>query len=199
MLSLINVDSNYIDFLKQDPKLEKVMDSKIALSTNGGRKYIGVCITVNNYNYYVPIHKGSKEMLKRGKVYLDPTGIKKIKRSKFDVEFIESDALGNEKLTSILKAAYMIPVPSCAIINYDINTEPNPKVQRDFIDLMNWCNKTQNTQSIMNRCSYLYDTKIKVLSGQTSDLTENEIAYSNYWLDYLLLQQKCDEWETSHK
>lgn len=67
MLSLINVDSNYIDFLKQDPKLEKVMDSKITLSTNGGRKYIGVCITVNNYNYYVPIHKGSKEMQKKVK------------------------------------------------------------------------------------------------------------------------------------
>ena len=43
------------------------MDSKIALSTNGGRKYIGFCITVNNYNYYVPIHKGSKEMQKNEK------------------------------------------------------------------------------------------------------------------------------------
>ena len=193
MLSLINVDPNYIEFLKQDSRLKNVMDSKIALSTNGGRKYIGVCITVNNYNYYVPIHKGSKEMLKKGKSYSDSNGIKKIKRSKFDVEFIETDSSGNEKLTSILKAAYMIPVPSCAIINYDINTEPNPKVKRDFTDLMNWCNKLKNTQSIMNRCSYLYDTKIKVLSNQIKELTENEINYSKYWLDYLLLQQKCDE------
>jgi nicotinamide mononucleotide adenylyltransferase len=40
---------------------------------------------------------------------------------------------------------------------------------------------------------------IEYIDNQTSDLTENKIAYSNYWLDYLLLQQKCDEWEASHK
>ena len=64
MLRLINVESKYIDFLKEDINLKNVMDSKFELSMNGGRKYIGVCITVNNYNYYVPIHKASKEMKK---------------------------------------------------------------------------------------------------------------------------------------
>ena len=199
MLRLINVESKYIDFLKKDINLKNVMDSKFELSMNGGRKYIGVCITVNNYNYYVPIHKGSKEMKKTGKIYIASSGIRKIKRSKFDIEFIEKDIDGNEKLTSILKSAYMIPVPKSAIIDYDINKESNLKIKRDFIDLMRWCNKERNTLAIINRCIYLYNTKVKILRNEMNNLTEEEIKYSNYWLNYLLLEQKCMEWEESHK
>ncbi len=38
MLRLINVESKYIDFLKEDINLKNVMDSKFELSMNGGRK-----------------------------------------------------------------------------------------------------------------------------------------------------------------
>lgn len=192
-MRLINVDPNYIDFLKNDPGLSNVFDSKIELSTNGGRKYVGVCLTVGEYLYYIPIHKGSREMSKPGKTYINASGTRKIKRSKFDIEFIEKDKNGNEKLTSILVTAYMIPIPSQAVIEYDISSEPNPKFKADFTDLMNWVNKENTLKIINNRVNKMYNTKIASLNSPSS-LTEEERKYASYWVNYKLAEEKCKEW-----
>lgn len=195
MLKLINVDPKYIDYLKEFSQFDRVMNTKFNVSSNGGRKYIGICLVSNNYSYYIPIHKGSKEDAKPSKSHIDKNGIRKIHRSKFDVEFIERDKTGNEHLTSILKTAYMIPIPTSTIIPYNIATEPNPKIKADFQDLMNWCNKPTTIKLITDRSKYLYNTKLMVLNNKITFLKPEEIANSSFWLNYALLEEKCELWE----
>ena len=192
-MKLVNVEHLYISYLQQNKNFHNVMDSKFNSSHNGGRKYIGVCFETENFSYFIPIHKGSREMSKQGKTYTDEHGLIKIKRSKFDVEFIENDIAGNERLTSILKTAYMIPIPKTEIISYDVNLETDNKIKADFIDLINWFSKPKNKEIIKNRCKALYKLKEKAILGKLEPNSQ-DLKNTTYWLNWKDVEQACAEW-----
>ena len=204
-LDIINVDSKYIDYLRSFPELSGVLEHKADVSTTGGRKYVGVILSVDNKEYFIPIHSGYKEEKSRKIVYKNKNGVRKIKRSKFDIYYITTDVNGNEKLQQVLKVAYMIPLPKSVRIQYSIQNETNPVFKTNFQNLYNWINQQNNKNDLVSRANKIYFDKIKY-----SNLSDEEVAnldeeskkeydYSKYYLDFKLLEQKCDEWEASHK
>ena len=204
-LDIINVDSKYIDYLRSFPELSGVMEHKADVSATGGRKYVGVILSVDNKDYFIPIHSGFKEEKNRRIVYFNNSGIRKIKRSKFDVYYITVDKSGNEKLQQVLKVAYMIPLPKSVRIQYSIQNETNPIFKTNFQNLYNWINENKNKNYLVSRANKIYFNKLKysnLTNEELNDLddeSKKEYNYSKYYLDFKLLEQKCDEWEASHK
>lgn len=203
-LDIINVDSKYIDYLKSFPELSGVLEHKADISTTGGRKYVGVILSVDNKEYFVPIHSGFKEEKNRNIVYTNNKGIRKIKRSKFDIYYITKDKDGNEKLQQVLKVAYMIPLPKTVRIQYSIQNEPNPIYKINFQNLYNWINQNTNKNSLVSRANKIYFDKLKYSSLSSKEINEldeegkKEYNYSKFYLDFKLLEQKCEEWEKTH-
>ena len=200
-LDIINVNSKYIDYLRTFSKLSGVLEHKADVSTTGGRKYVGVILSVDNKEYFIPIHSGSKEEKKRNIVYKNNNGIRKIKRSKFDIYYISTDANGNEKLQQVLKVAYMIPLPKSVRIQYSIQNEANPVFKTNFQNLYNWINQQNNKNYLVSRANKIYFDKIKYSNLSKNDVdkldeeSKKEYNYSKYYLDFKLLEEKCELWE----
>ena len=147
-LEIYNVNPKYIDYLRSFPELEHVYTHKYSSSDNGGRKYIGVVIENNNFKYFVPLHKGSKQEKSKNIVYFNTEGIRKIKRSKFDIYMISQDTKGNETLEQVLKCVAMIPIDERDLIKYSIKDEPKEKIRINFQNLHNWLKIESNKNQI---------------------------------------------------
>ena len=99
---------------------------------------MGVVIENNNFKYFVPLHKGNKEEKSKNIVYFNKEGIRKIKRSRFDIYMIVQDTKGNESLEQVLKCASMIPIDERDLIKYSIKDEPDEIVKMNFQNLYTW-------------------------------------------------------------
>ena len=91
----------------------------------------------------------------------------------------------------------MIPLPKSVRIQYSIQNETNPIFKTNFQNLYNWINQTNNKNDFVSRANKIYFDKIKY--SNLSDESKKEYNYSKYYLDFKLLEQKCDEWEEIHK
>lgn len=192
-LEIYNVNYEYIDYLRSFPELTHVYTHKHSSSDNGGRKYIGIVMKINNFKYFVPLHKGSKEEKKKNIVYFNKDGIRKIKRSKFDVYMIKQDNKGNETLEQVLKCISMIPIDQRDLIEYSINDEPNEKIRINFQNLHTWLRIESNKNQIIKRCKRIYEIKVSKMNNTLSLKHPNYID-ADYWLPYPLLEEKLKEW-----
>ena len=192
-LKIYNVNYKYIDYLRSFPEFKGVMVHKYFLSNNGGRKYIGVVFKNNNFNYFVPIHSGYKEEIKRKCVYHNLEGKRKIRRSKIDIYFISCDKDGNEKIETVFKCDCMIPIDEKDLIEYSINDEANPITKTNFQNLYNWLTRESNQRKIISKFQNIYKTKIGKLNG-TLGVNHPDYKNCDYWLSYPLLEEKLKEW-----
>lgn len=186
-LNITNVNYKYIDYLRSFKELKSVLEHKFYESKNGGRKYIGVVFINNGFNFFVPLHKGKSEEKNRKCVYYDKNGIRKIKRSKFDIYVTSKDQNGNESLEQVLKCAYMIPVDNNDIILYSIKNELNPKQRNNFQYLYHWLKKNKN--AIISRCLKIYKKKEEKTKG-ILDLNDEDYFNCDYWLPFSFAEKK---------
>ena len=192
-LEIYNVNYEYIDYLRSFPELKSVYEHKYFLSHNGGRKYIGIVFKINEFKYFVPIHSGYKEEIKRKCVYYNLEGKRKIKKARHDIYFISKDKDGNEKIETVIKCNLMIPIDENDIIKYSINDEVNPITKTNFQNLYNWLTNKSNQNEIIFKCQKIYQTKIAKLNG-TFDIKHHDYINCDYWLPYPFIEEKLKEW-----
>ena len=129
---------------------------------------MGVVIENNNFKYFVPLHKGNKEEKSKNIVYFNKEGIRKIKRSIFDIYMIVQDAKGNESLEQVLKCASMIPIDERDLIKYSIKDEPDEIVKMNFQNLYTWLRVESNKNQIVKRCKRIYEIKTSKINKTLS-------------------------------
>ena len=167
-LTLYNISDKYIKYLKQFD--DKIYDNKEEVRTHE-RKYLGVVLTVNNFNYYIPMSSPKKSD------YLD-----------FDKKIIRNDTKtiiriheGN-RLYGTLRISNMIPVPITELQPYTIADEVDLKYREVILGELRYINT--NSYKIIKYVKNVYNQKIK----------KKNIGYINNTVNFKLLEEKLKEW-----
>lgn len=182
-LKLYTIDSKYIDYLRQQPNFKNIFDNKESAAFP--KKYIGIVLTVNEYNYYVPLSSP------KNSDYLISNGEKVIRKSIIPIIRITSkNKNGVLELKGTLKFSNMIPVPVQAISYYDINKEPNRNykilVEKEYEFIR------KNQKLISRHASILYNQKTKedVLFASS----RKKPGYLEHVIDFKYAEKLYDEY-----
>ena len=173
---LYSVSDEYIEWLrKENPN---VYSNKINARTHT-RKYLGVVIRIDKYNYYIPMSSpkesdyqiaGDRKVIKKSIVPI--------------VRIVVKGSTGEKELKGTLRISHMIPVPTTELLLYDLENETDSTykdlVQNEMIFIR------KNRQKIMSYAELLYKQK-----------SENELSagYVKSALDFRRLEIMCDAFE----
>lgn len=154
-LKIYRVEDKYVSFLH-------TRDSKVQFNKHKRRPYVGVVMLVGCYKYFVPMEspKPNHQNIKSGKHLMK---------------------LDNGKL-GILGFNNMIPVPESALIEFDINKEPDAKYAELLKRQVSLCNK-HKADILSHACSTYYEV----------------VKKSNKFLrkiccDFKALEKACDKY-----
>lgn len=167
-LNLYSVSDKYIKYLRQFDN--RIYDNKEDTRTYE-RKYLGVVLTINELNYYVPMSSPKKSD------YIDFN--KKIIRK--DTKTIIRIHDGN-RLYGTLRISNMIPVPITELEPYIISNEKDNKYRDVILGELRYINS--NTEKIMKYSQIVYNQKIN----------NTDIGYIKNTVDFKLLEEKLKEW-----
>ena len=144
-LNLYSVSDKYIKYLRQFD--EKIYDNKEDIRTQP-RKYLGIVLTVNDFNNYIPMSSPKKSD------YIDYE--KKIirKDTKTIIRIYNSD-----RLYGTLRISNMIPVPIIELEPYVISNERNKKYKEVILGELRYINN--NSEKIMKNAEIVYKQKLK--------------------------------------
>ncbi|MBQ9142695.1 MAG: type III toxin-antitoxin system ToxN/AbiQ family toxin [Lachnospiraceae bacterium] len=176
-LELYEVSEKYISYLR-------TFDNYVLSSKDGNRthtrKYLGVVLQINDYNYYVPLSspKHTDYQLINGKP--------KIRKSVIPIIRITSlSSSGEEELKGTLKFSNMIPVPNSELTIYDVENELDKKykalIQKELLFIR------KNRERIIKNAITIYNQKTQKLPN---------ITYLDNTVNFILLEQKHDEFLT---
>lgn len=167
-LNLYSISDKYIKFLRQFD--DKIYDNKEDIRTHE-RKYLGIVLTVNEFNYYIPMSSPKKSD------YLDID--KKVIRK--DTKTIIRIHEGG-RLYGTLRISNMIPVPITELEPYIILNETNSKYKEVILGELKYINNNGN--KIVKYAKTVYNQKIKNM----------DIGYIKNTVDFKLLEEKLKEW-----
>lgn len=167
-LNLYSVSDKYIKYLRQFD--DKIYDNKEDIRTHK-RKYLGVVLTVNEFNYYIPMSSPKRSD------YIDFE--KKIIRK--DTKTIIRIHEGG-RLYGTLRISNMIPVPIIELEPYMISDETDLKYKEIILGELRYINN--NTPKIIKYAKTVYNQKIKNI----------DIGYIKNTVDFKLLEKKLKEW-----
>ena len=167
-LNLYSVSDKYINYLRQFDN--KVYDNKEEIRTHE-RKYLGVVLTVNEFNYYIPMSSP------KNSDYIDIS--KKIIRK--DTKTIIRIYEGN-RLYGTLRISNMIPVPITELEPYMVSNETDLKYKEVILGELRYINN--NSNRIIKYAKTVYNQKIKNM----------DIGYIKNTVDFKLLEEKLKEW-----
>ena len=167
-LNLYSVSDKYIKYLRQFD--DKIYDNKEEIRTHE-RKYLGVVLTVNEFNYYIPMSSPKKSD------YID--FYKKIIRK--DTKTIIRIHEGN-RLYGTLRISNMIPVPITELEPYITLNETDSKYKEVILGELRFINN--NTSKIIKYAKTVYNQKIKNM----------DIGYIKNTVDFKLLEDKLKKW-----
>lgn len=122
-------------------------DNKVAYNKNERRPYVGIVLTVNNMNYYVPLESPKKNH-------------KNIKGNG-PVLKLDDGKLG------IMGFNNMLPIPDIALISFDFNDIDDEKYRSLLIKQLSYCNSHKDI--ILNRANNTYK---KTTSGKVPFYTK---------------------------
>lgn len=174
-LRLYSVSDNYIQYLRSIET--HVYDPKLKIAKHG-RKYVGIALEINGYNYYVPLSSP------KDNDYIVINGRKHIRQSVTPiVRIVVCNSKGKLELKGTLRISHMIPVPASELKLYDVDNELDlaykALVQQELIFIR------KNKNLIKNNAWTLYKEK----ATGTSDN-----GYLNSTLDYRKLEIACDNY-----
>lgn len=167
-LNLYSVSDKYIKYLMQFDN--RIYDNKEDSRTYK-RKYVGVVLTINGFNYYVPMSSPKKSD------YIDYE--KKIIRN--DTKTIIRIHEGG-RLYGTLRISNMIPVPITELEPYIITDEKDLKYRQVILGELRYINS--NTDKIVKYAKIVYNQKIKNI----------DIGYIKNTVDFKVLEEKLSSW-----
>lgn len=126
-LRIYKISDKYIRFMHS-------RDSKVQYNKNARRPYVGIVFKFGSFNYFVPMEspKENHKNIKNGK------HIMRLKNGEY----------------GILGFNNMIPVPKSALIDFDIDKEPDEKYKRLLQNQIRICNKQK--ADILNHAQATY-------------------------------------------
>ncbi len=167
-LNLYSISDAYIKYLRQFDN--RIYDNKEETRTHE-RKYLGVVLTVNEFNYYIPMSSPKKSD------YLD-INRRNIKK---DTKTIIRIHEGN-RLYGTLRISNMIPVPITELEPYIIANENDIKYKDLVLGELRYINN--NSDKIIKYANIVYNQKIKNI----------DIGYIKNTVDFKLLEKKLKKW-----
>ena len=167
-LNLYSISDKYIKYLRKFE--DKIYDNKEEIRVRT-RKYLGIVLTINNCNNYIPMSSPKKSD------YIDYE--KRIIRK--DTKTIIRIDNGN-RLYGTLRISNMIPVPITELEPYMIETEQDRKYKEVILGELRYINN--NVEKITKNAKIVYNQRIK---------NEN-IGYIKNTVNFKLLEEKLEEW-----
>ena len=167
-LNLYSVSNKYIKYLIQFDN--RIYDNKEDSRTYK-RKYVGVVLTINGFNYYVPMSSPKRSD------YIDYE--KKIIRK--DTKTIIRIHEGG-RLYGTLRISNMIPVPITELEPYIIADEKDLKYKQVILGELRYINR--NTEKIVKYAKIVYNQKVKNI----------DIGYIKNTVDFKVLEEKLNAW-----
>ncbi len=167
-LNLYSVSDKYVTYLRQFD--DKIYDNKEDARTYE-RKYLGVVLTVNELNYYIPMSSPKKSD------YIDNDN--KIIRN--DTKTIIRMHNGG-RLYGTLRISNMIPVPITELEPYTISDESDLKYKDVILGELRYIDN--NSDKIIKYAKIVYNQKIRNL----------DIGYIKNTVNFKLLEEKLKEW-----
>ena len=167
-LNLYSVSDKYIKYLRRFEN--KIYDNKEEIRIHE-RKYLGIVLTVNGFNYYIPMSSPKKSD------YLDFE--KKIIRK--DTKTIIRIHEGG-RLYGTLRISNMIPVPITELEPYFISNEKDLKYKEVILGELRYINN--NSDKIVKYAKTVYNQKMKNI----------DIGYIKNTVDFKLLEEKLNKW-----
>jgi len=184
-LKLYTIKTEYVDYLRADTKLKNVFDNK---DEKGHflRKYLGVILVIEGYNYYVPLSSP------KDSDYLIVEGIKTIRPNVIPIiRIISTDVNGEQELKGTLKFSNMIPVPGDVITYYDISQEADGDyrilVEKEYEFIK------KNRHQIVKNASILYNQKTKETLLYTGG--KKKPGYLKNVVNFKYAEQKHDQYK----
>jgi protein AbiQ len=183
-ISFFTVSTNYISFLRSDQKLIRVYDNKDGIGSHC-RKYLGVVLDINTFNYYVPLSSPKiSDYDDLGNIRKDLIPI---------IRIICNDKYGNPELKGSIRFSNMIPVPNSELNPYyfasetDLNYKTLVEKEYEFIK--------SNQDRIYTNAKVIYNQKTKEESLYKGKQKPNYLAST---IDFVYLEQKCIEYSKLH-
>ena len=150
-LAFYIIKTEYIDYLRADPRLAHVFDNK-ENEFSHTRKYLGVVFSIGIYQYYAPLSSPKQND------YKIENAIKVIRKSIIPIiRIVSYGKAKTPELKGTLRLSSMIPVPAPLLSYYDIAQEQdkNYKIwvekEYDFI--------RRNERLIIGNAKVLYKQK----------------------------------------
>lgn len=171
-LNLYSVSDKYIKYLKQFE--DKIYENKEEIRTHA-RKYLGVVLTMNEFNYYIPMSSPKKSD------YLDFN--KKVIRNDTKTIIRIKDS---KRLYGTLRISNMIPVPITELEPYILSNETDLKYREIILGELRYINK--NSNKIIKNAKIVYNQKIKNI----------DIGYIKNTVDFKILEEKLKEWNNEN-
>ena len=169
-LKLYSVSEEYINYLRKYDS--RVYDNKIN-NRNHKRKYLGVVLKINSYNYFIPLSSPKETDYLNGNIRSDSPSIIRMHN--------------NKDLFGTLRLSNMIPVPNTEIEYYDIQKEKDEFYKFIVLNELRFINK--NKKIIVYYSNSLYNQKN---NNVDKEFLKNTV-------DFNLLETKCDEWINKKK
>lgn len=167
-LKLYSVSDKYIQYLRSFDN--KVYDNK-EKSRKHERKYIGVVITVNELNYYIPMSSP------KNSDYIDVKN--KVIRS--DTKTIMRMKVAN-RLYGTLRISNMVPVPINELEPYILSNENDLKYKEIIRGELKYIN--DNSEKIIKNAKEVYNQRINNIN----------VGYIKNTVDFKLLEEKLKQW-----
>ena len=167
-LNLYSVSDKYIKYLRQFD--DRIYDNKDENRIHE-RKYVGLVLTVNEFNYYIPMSSPKKSD------YID-----------FEKKIIRNDTKtiirihDGERLYGTLRISNMIPVPITELEPYIVANENDSKYKEVILGELRYINN--NSEKIVKYAKIVYNQKVKNI----------DVGYIKNTVEFKLLEEKLKEW-----
>lgn len=173
---LYSISDEYVEWLRED--FPNVYSNKVNTRTHT-RKYLGVVLHIDRYNYYIPMSSP------KNSDYQIAGKDKVIRKSIIPIiRIVVKNAAGKKELKGTLRISHMIPVPASELELYELENEEDSNykdlVQNEMIFIR------KNREKIMDNAKLLY--KQKAMNDTTA-------GYVKSALDYHTLEVRCDLFE----
>lgn len=167
-LNLYCVSDKYIKYLMQFDN--RIYDNKEDSRTYK-RKYVGIVLTINGFNYYIPMSSPKKSD------YVD-----------YEKKIIRNDAKtiirihNSGRLYGTLRISNMIPVPITELEPYILSDEKDLKYKQVILGELRYINN--NSDKIVKYAKIVYNQKVKNI----------DVGYIKNTVDFKLLEEKLSYW-----
>ena len=170
-MKLYTITDKYINYLRKFDK--KVYDNKED-TRKVTRKYLGVVLKINNFNYYVPLSSPKKTDYKESKIRKSIIPIIRI--------ISENEINKIPVLKGTLRISNMIPVPDSELILYEPKLEKNKNYKILVEKELEFIGK--NEKMINKFARIIYNQKINSYN----------VTYIKNVVDFKYLEKKCMEY-----